>query len=320
MKIDLSKLGFVETDSLDGWICHVENSENSFQKIRMIEPFCGVIYGYSDCRSGKAYEVSETFRSRGNNFSIEYAHEGIYNTMLKDGSLLYNGVGDLSLSQNLGAVEAYNYPVGYYKGISIIFMTDEFDEETIALLHGFGLSLEGIFRSYLGNRRHQAFKANKELLAVLEGIYQLGLKGELHHLKIKILELLVMLSKEDTKIQNEYYHIKPRIVKAIMEQKEQIDQHPEIHRTILEMSEACSLSQSVFKESFARIIGYPPYAYLKKQRITRASILLRENDFSVEDVALRVGYENTSKFIKAFKAVAGITPGKYKMSKRAIPD
>ena len=47
-------------------------------------------------------------------------------------------------------------------------------------------------------------------------------------------------------------------------------------------------------------------------RIEQASRLLRETDRAVMDIALSVGFENFSYFIKRFREVFGCTPSQYR--------
>lgn len=51
--------------------------------------------------------------------------------------------------------------------------------------------------------------------------------------------------------------------------------------------------------------------YINKVRIEKAKALLREMD-TVEDVSSAVGYNNIRTFMRVFKKVEGITPGKYR--------
>lgn len=46
-------------------------------------------------------------------------------------------------------------------------------------------------------------------------------------------------------------------------------------------------------------------------RHERACELLKEGEFSVADVGARLGYADTPSFVRAFKAMGGVTPGRY---------
>ena len=52
--------------------------------------------------------------------------------------------------------------------------------------------------------------------------------------------------------------------------------------------------------------------YILLVRMNRAKKLIDSNDgYTIAEVALRCGYEETSNFSRAFKQVYGITPSQY---------
>ena len=55
-----------------------------------------------------------------------------------------------------------------------------------------------------------------------------------------------------------------------------------------------------------------PSEYLQGLRIEKAKEILNTTHYRVLDVALQVGYSNCSSFVRAFKAVAGVTPHEYR--------
>ncbi len=57
-------------------------------------------------------------------------------------------------------------------------------------------------------------------------------------------------------------------------------------------------------------IGFKEYVDMKKME--NAKLLLIETDYSLEKISLEMNYSNASNFSRAFKAIVGITPGKYR--------
>ena len=55
-----------------------------------------------------------------------------------------------------------------------------------------------------------------------------------------------------------------------------------------------------------------PHDYLQRVRISAAESFLAENQQSVEQIAVRVGYENRTAFAKLFKQLTGETPAAYR--------
>lgn len=71
-------------------------------------------------------------------------------------------------------------------------------------------------------------------------------------------------------------------------------------------------STPYYTEWFKKKVGCMPSEYLQALRIEKAKEILTTTHYRVLDVALQVGYSNSSSFVRAFKAVAGTTPDEYR--------
>lgn len=72
------------------------------------------------------------------------------------------------------------------------------------------------------------------------------------------------------------------------------------------------LSKYHFVRLFKKQLGETPYDYLTNCRISRAKLLLRSTDASLDEIAEAVGYQSKSNFIAQFKALTGTTPARYR--------
>lgn len=61
-----------------------------------------------------------------------------------------------------------------------------------------------------------------------------------------------------------------------------------------------------------RFFGLTPSQFITKTRIAAASRLLRETDQSIADIALACGFYDHSAFTRAFRAVTGVTPTRFR--------
>lgn len=78
--------------------------------------------------------------------------------------------------------------------------------------------------------------------------------------------------------------------------------------TVNDLAHLSGRSLSSFNRDFKAIYDMPPKQWLIQRRMQHAHQLLQESTSSVTDIALDVGYENSSHFIKAFKETYGMTP------------
>ena len=71
-------------------------------------------------------------------------------------------------------------------------------------------------------------------------------------------------------------------------------------------------TQSYLTRLFKKYTKITPIQYLIKVRMEKASELLRQDNFSIQQIAESVGYKNQFYFSKEFKKYFGIMPSKYK--------
>jgi AraC family transcriptional regulator len=87
--------------------------------------------------------------------------------------------------------------------------------------------------------------------------------------------------------------------------------------TLEQMAAVAHLSPYHFARQFKATTGLPPYQYVIARRIERAQHLLRADDeLSLVEVALRVGFSDQSKFSFHFKRIVGVTPRQFLLSAR----
>ena len=91
-----------------------------------------------------------------------------------------------------------------------------------------------------------------------------------------------------------------------------------IHRHYAEPFDLLSLARDLhvtpshLARTFKKHTGYAVLHYLHKVRTDRARTLLQDQSLSVQDVAIRAGYESLNVFYKHFKSFTGIPPALYR--------
>ncbi len=99
---------------------------------------------------------------------------------------------------------------------------------------------------------------------------------------------------------------------------EQIDRKYMTNLTAAQMAKDANMSYSYFSRFFKLHTGQTFSEYLNSVRIREAETLLLNDKVAIADIALMVGFTNTSYFISQFKRYLHITPKKYR--KKFSPD
>ena len=99
-----------------------------------------------------------------------------------------------------------------------------------------------------------------------------------------------------------------------------VQEHLSEKITVSEIARACGLNASYLNTCFREQTGECVSAFVRRMKISRAAELLRGRDRSLAEICAMLGYFDQSHFSRAFKAVTGVTPGKYRESLRTQQD
>ncbi|HZP70891.1 MAG TPA: AraC family transcriptional regulator [Pseudolabrys sp.] len=91
---------------------------------------------------------------------------------------------------------------------------------------------------------------------------------------------------------------------------EYIEEHLSETISLSTLAGLVQLSPYHFARAFKQTLGVPPHRYHMNRRMEHAKILLA--DRSVTEVALAVGYAETSSFSSSFRRATGISPSRFR--------
>ncbi len=82
------------------------------------------------------------------------------------------------------------------------------------------------------------------------------------------------------------------------------------------LAQRANLSVYHFLRVFSSVIGVTPHQYLLRCRLRHAAHLLADEERSITDIALEVGYADLSNFVRSFRRAAGVSPRAYRSASR----
>ena len=86
--------------------------------------------------------------------------------------------------------------------------------------------------------------------------------------------------------------------------------------SLKEIAAYIGLSEQHLIRSFRKESGITPIDYLKRYRIRQAKALLEAGDKSITEVALEVGFSDSSYFARVFRREVGVSPSAYRRGER----
>lgn len=94
--------------------------------------------------------------------------------------------------------------------------------------------------------------------------------------------------------------------------------------SVAHLAHLCDVSEVYLRRVFRRVFGVSPAVYMRNRRIDYAKELLCTEEYSVTDVAMLSGFNDTAYFAREFKRVVGVTPSVYRKDSPktagALPD
>lgn len=104
----------------------------------------------------------------------------------------------------------------------------------------------------------------------------------------------------------------PNSAEMIETVKNYVKAHIQDEISMEDIAEVVYLNPQYMVRMFKKQEGISILEYITNERIAMAQVLLRETDYTIYQVADRVGYPNYSYFSRVYKKMTGKTPQEYK--------
>lgn len=273
--------------------------------------FPGIDLVYNDVHMQRSGMKSA---AQGNILEINHCREGRVECECEE-QFYYLSAGDLSIQRRNAVGHVSYYPLKHYHGISIVIDADHSPMCLSCFLKDVEVQPTALIQKFCRNAASYVVRSQPGIAHIFSELYDVPRSIRKGYFKVKILELLLFLSsmdiEDDELKRRSYSSIQVALAK---DAGKYISDHMNRHVTIDELAEQFYVSPTQLKNSFKGVYGVSIYAYTRAQKMQAAACALRQSDDTVMQIAGRYGYENPSKFAKAFKDVLGMTPNEYRNS------
>ena len=176
------------------------------------------------------------------------------------------------------------------------------------------VDLDMLGKKFCPENKEFLLRTNESLNTVFSQLYHVPKNLKLDYFRVKIAELLLLLSALDTAANSEQRQYFPASQTAkVKELHTLITGRLNKTFTVEELSEISGMPPASLRKVFKAVYGTPVYQYIKSYKMKAAAeMLISDWRMNIADIAQRLGYDNASKFSAAFRDVMGVSPKNYR--------
>ena len=235
---------------------------------------------------------------------------------MKNGNRIYLNPGDFSLHTMKACTDSVlTFPNNRYQGLSIYIDLPKASGNPPDLLENSTIFETVLPKKFCQNDSPVFLAGNEQTESIFSAFYNQPETLTLPYQKIKVLELLLYLTKMEFTPQSKLVEYQFELTETIRKIHDQLLQHMEQRITIEELSKQYLINQTTLKNVFKSVYGTSIAAHIKEHRMRQAAYMLIESNMNIAEIAQAVGYDSQSKFTTAFKAYFKVLPREYRKNK-----
>ena len=225
----------------------------------------------------------------------------------------YLSGGDLSVCKSKEGGAVVYCPTQHYHGISIIIDPVSAPPCLSCFLEDVNVSPAGLLKKFCKKDQYFIMRSTARLEHIFSELYCVPQDMQKGYFKVKILELLMFLNGLDVKLsQTEQRSCSKEQVSLAKQVCQFINEHMDIHLTIDQLAARFFVSSAQLRKCFYSVYGESIYAYIRAYKMRSAAHCLETTGQTIAEIAGIFGYDNSSKFSKAFRDVMGVSPTQYR--------
>lgn len=141
--------------------------------------------------------------------------------------------------------------------------------------------------------------------------------GHLSLIKLRLLELLIFLSRNIKRVEENYKH-PSSVHKKVSDMVIFINNNYSQEITLGGISKKYHISMYHLSRIFKQVTGFTFIEYLNLVRVRAAQKYLAETTMKVSQIAENVGFESITHFGRTFKSITGLAPLHYRKKNRSF--
>ena len=287
---------------------HTFANDTGDAEVTVYHVFPGISLSYNAVHMDR-FELGDA--AEGNIIEIHHCREGRIEQQHMD-QFFYLMPGDLSIAIRSRSNQEYTFPLHHYHGITITVNTDVAPKCFSCFLKDIAVQPLEVARKLCADGRSHVIRSESYVEHIFSELYSVPDSIRAGYMKIKILELFLVLSGIDTAVQEAPPTLSGLQVQVAKEAAAYMAQNMDRRVTIGELADRFHVSQTHLKQAFKGVYGVPVYSYNRIQKMQRAALMLIHSQRPILEIANECGYDNGSKFAGAFKEIMGETPTDYR--------
>lgn len=121
--------------------------------------------------------------------------------------------------------------------------------------------------------------------------------------------LLVRLARRRPRDASTASAVTPRVLALL---REYVEAHMSERILVADLAAIAGLSPNRFAHAFTERTGQPPHQFVRRLRLERATMLLRQSSLSLVDISAACGFSSQQHLTETMRVCVGATPAKYR--------
>ncbi len=291
-------------------VMSVENESGS-GTMRCYHVFPGIFLVYNNMSMKSCYQRVEPVSGF---LQMNHCRRGCFEFELENGSRCFMGEGDLAVNDpEILTVVNSRFPLGKYEGITVMMELEPASKWLEENVPWANVDLYEMKKKLGIQDAAFMVRASAGIRHIFDELYEVDERIRRSYIILKIVEMIMFLGLTAEEKQEYLPRFSSTVADGTKAVHEYLSKYPLERLTLTELSARFHIAETSLKCCFKAIYGQTPGAFMRRERLKiGARLLIGSPEMSIGEIALQVGYENPSKFARAFKVMFGETPLSYR--------